>query len=58
MKMARNFLDWQHPEKWGKRRKRHVPHNAGVLVIGGDVTKRGVRPYRDFLQLLPYGQIQ
>src|SRR5260370_12125016 len=26
--------------KWGKRRKRHVPHNAGVLVIGGDVTKK------------------
>ena len=39
MKMARHFLEWQRPEKWGKRRKRHVPHNAGVLVIGGDVTK-------------------
>jgi hypothetical protein len=25
---------------WGKRRKGHVPHNAGVLVIGGDVTKK------------------
>ena len=40
MKMARHFLEWQRPEKWGKRRKRHVPHNAGVLVIGGDVTKK------------------
>jgi hypothetical protein len=40
MKMARHFLEWQRPEKWGKRRKRHVPHNAGVLVIGGDVTLR------------------
>src|SRR6202035_5763283 len=40
MKMARHFLEWQRPEKWGKRRKRHVPHNTGVLVIGGDVTKK------------------
>jgi len=40
MKMARHFLERQRPEKWGKRRKRHVPHNAGVLVIGGDVTKK------------------
>ena len=39
-KMARYFLEWQRPEKWGKRRKRHVPRNAGVLVIGGDVTKK------------------
>ena len=28
MKMARHFLEWQHPEKWGKRRKRHVPHKT------------------------------
>jgi hypothetical protein len=40
MKMARHFLEWQRPEKRGKRRKRDVPHNAGVLVIGGDVTKK------------------
>jgi hypothetical protein len=40
MKMARLFLEWQLPEKYGKRRKKHVPHNAGVLVIGGDVTKK------------------
>src|ERR1700687_193844 len=40
MKMARHFLEWQRPEKWGKRRKRYVPHNTGVLVIGGDVTKK------------------
>src|ERR1700692_4243369 len=40
MKMARHFLEWQCPEKWGKRRKRRVPHNTGVLVIGGDVTKK------------------
>src|ERR1700693_535099 len=40
MKMARHFSEWQRPEKWGKRRKRHVPHNTGVLVIGGDVTKK------------------
>jgi hypothetical protein len=39
-KMARYFLEWQRPEKWGKRRKRHVPHNARVLVLGGDVTKK------------------
>ena len=38
--MARHFLEWQRLEKWGKRRKRHVPHNAGVLVIGGDETKK------------------
>ena len=40
MKMAPHFLEWRRPEKWGKRRKRHVPHNAGVLVIGDDVTKK------------------
>ena len=40
MKVARHFLEWQLPEKYGKRRKRPVPHNAGVLVIGGDVTKK------------------
>jgi hypothetical protein len=40
MKMARHFLEWQCPEKWGKRRKRHVPQNTGVLVIGGDVSKK------------------
>jgi hypothetical protein len=40
MEMARHFLEWQCPEKWGKRRKGHVPHNADVLVIGGDVTKK------------------
>jgi len=40
MKMARHFLEWQRPEQWGERRKRHVPHNTGVLVIGGDVTKK------------------
>jgi hypothetical protein len=40
MTMARHFLEWQRPEKWGKRRKKHVPQNAGVLVIGGDVTKK------------------
>ena len=40
MKMARLFLEWKLPEKYGKRRKRHVPHNTGVLVIGGDVTKK------------------
>jgi hypothetical protein len=40
MKMARHFLQWQRPEKWGESPKRHVPHNAGVLVIGGDVIKK------------------
>jgi hypothetical protein len=40
MKMAPHFLEWRSPEKWGKRRKRHVPHNTGVLVIGEDVTKK------------------
>jgi len=41
MKMARHFLEWRLPEKYGERPKRHVPHNTGgVLVIGGDVTKK------------------
>jgi hypothetical protein len=41
MKMARHFLQWRLPEKYGERPKRHVPHNTGgVLVIGGDVTKK------------------
>jgi hypothetical protein len=39
-KMARHFLEWPRSEKWGKRRKKHVPLIAGVLVIGGDVTKK------------------
>ena len=36
-KSARDRLHWlkENPGKW-----RHVPHNAGVLVIGGDVTKK------------------
>jgi hypothetical protein len=41
MKMALRFLEWRLPEKYGERPKRHVPHNTGgVLVIGGDVTKK------------------
>jgi hypothetical protein len=41
MKMALHFLEWRLPEKYGERPKRHVPHNTGgVLVIGGDVTKK------------------
>ena len=39
-KVLRLFLEWQLPEKYGKRRTRRVPHNGGVLVIGGDVTKK------------------
>ncbi len=40
MKVARHFLQWQLPERYGERPKRPVPHNTGVLVIGGDVTKK------------------
>lgn len=39
-KMARLFLEWHLPEKYGKPQKRHVPHNTGVLVIGRDGTKK------------------
>lgn len=39
-KVMRLFLEWQLPEKYGKRRTRRVPHNGGVLVIGGDVTRK------------------
>jgi hypothetical protein len=48
MKMARHFLEWPRPEKWGKHRKRHVPHNTGVLVIGGDATKAELISQRSF----------
>ena len=27
-KMAGYFLEWQRPEKWGERPKKHVPHNC------------------------------
>jgi len=33
------ILEWMRPETYGKHRKRHVPHNGGVLVIG-DITKK------------------
>jgi len=33
------ILEWMRPETYGKHRKRDVPHNGGVLVIG-DITKK------------------
>ena len=34
-KMLRFLLEWRRPEKWGKDPKIDVPHNTGVLVVGG-----------------------
>ena len=34
-KMIRSYLERKRPEKCGKRRKIDVPHNGGVLVVGG-----------------------
>ena len=42
-KMLRFLLEFLRPEKWGKHRKIDVPHNTGVLVIGGlphDIPKK------------------
>jgi len=42
-KMFRFLLELLRPEKWGKHRKIDVPHNTGVLVIGGlphDIPKK------------------
>ena len=42
-KMLRFLLEWKFPEKWGKHRKIDVPHNTGVLVVGGiphDIPKK------------------
>jgi hypothetical protein len=33
------LLEWMRPDRWGKHRKRDVPHNGGVLVID-DITKK------------------
>jgi hypothetical protein len=33
-KMLRFYLEWKLPEKYGKRRKRDIPHSGGVLIIG------------------------
>jgi hypothetical protein len=41
--MLRFFLERQRPDKWGKHRKIDVPHNGGVLVVGGiphDIPKK------------------
>ena len=35
-KMIRFLLEWQRPEVWGEHRKIDVPHNSGVLVVGGN----------------------
>ena len=40
MKAMRFWLAWHRPEKWGRRRKVDAPREGGVLVIGGDVTKK------------------
>ena len=34
-KMVRSLLEWKYPERWGKYRKPDVPHNTGVVVVGG-----------------------
>ena len=42
-KMLRFLLEWLRPDKWGKHRKIDVPHNTGVLVVGGiphDIPKK------------------
>lgn len=42
-KMLRFLLEWHFLEKWGKDRKIDVPHNTGVLVVGGipdDIAKK------------------
>jgi len=42
-KMLRFLLEWYFPEKWGKHRKTDVPHNGGVLAVGGpphDIPKK------------------
>ena len=40
MKAIRFWLAWHRPEKWGRHRKVDAPREGGVLVIGGDVTKK------------------
>src|SRR5271154_5029830 len=40
MKAIRFWLAWHRPEKWGRQRKVDAPREGGVLVIGGDVTKK------------------
>ena len=40
MKAMRFWLAWHRPEKWGRQRKVEAPREGGVLVIGGDVTKK------------------
>jgi hypothetical protein len=39
-KMLRFLLEWKRPHKWGKHRKIDVPENTGVLIVGGNVTKK------------------
>ena len=36
----RFILEWYRPDTWGKHPKRNAPREGGVLVIGGDVTKK------------------
>jgi len=43
-KMVRFLLEWNDPERWGKHRKADVPHNTGVLVVGGPSKKPKNRP--------------
>ena len=40
MKAMRFILEWYRPDTWGKHPKRNAPREGGVLVIGGDVTKK------------------
>ena len=40
MKAMRFWLAWHRHEKWGRHRKVKAPREGGVLVIGGDVTKK------------------
>jgi hypothetical protein len=39
-KMMRYLLEWARPESWRKNRKIDIPQMGGVLVVGGDVTKK------------------
>jgi hypothetical protein len=40
MKAMWFWLAWHRPEKYGRHRKVKAPREGGVLVIGGDVTKK------------------
>jgi hypothetical protein len=39
-KAIKFLLEWYRPERWGKHPKIDAPRQSGVLIIGGDVTKK------------------